>query len=121
MKFSLNISYVNITVLLLIHEYFSIDVNIANRFGYLFVLGTGNTVIEAVKVLIEHGVQPSVIILLSLFSTPHGEFVCFFVCLLVEKGFLCVNSHGCPGTCSVDQAGLEITEIHLPLPCECWD
>uniref|UniRef100_A0A2K6T2Z8 Uracil phosphoribosyltransferase homolog n=1 Tax=Saimiri boliviensis boliviensis TaxID=39432 RepID=A0A2K6T2Z8_SAIBB len=34
--------------------------------------GTGNTVIEAVKVLIEHGVQPSVIILLSLFSTPHG-------------------------------------------------
>lgn len=42
--------------------------------GCLFVLGTGNTVIEAVKVLIEHGVQPSVIILLSLFSTPHGEF-----------------------------------------------
>ncbi|XP_068919215.1 uracil phosphoribosyltransferase homolog isoform X2 [Petaurus breviceps papuanus] len=34
--------------------------------------GTGNTVIEAVKVLIEHGVQPSVIIVLSLFSTPHG-------------------------------------------------
>ncbi|NXM20370.1 UPP phosphoribosyltransferase, partial [Ploceus nigricollis] len=33
---------------------------------------TGNTVIEAVKVLVEHGVQPSVIILLSLFSTPHG-------------------------------------------------
>ncbi|XP_073918272.1 uracil phosphoribosyltransferase homolog isoform X2 [Castor canadensis] len=38
------------------------------------ILSTGNTVIEAVKVLIEHGVQPSVIILLSLFSTPHGEF-----------------------------------------------
>lgn len=37
------------------------------------LLGTGNTVIEAVKVLIEHGVQPSVIILLSLFSTPHGK------------------------------------------------
>ncbi|NXM56398.1 UPP phosphoribosyltransferase, partial [Illadopsis cleaveri] len=35
-------------------------------------LCTGNTVIEAVKVLVEHGVQPSVIILLSLFSTPHG-------------------------------------------------
>ena len=35
--------------------------------------GTGNTVIEAVKVLVEHGVQPSVIILLSLFSTPHGK------------------------------------------------
>ncbi|KAK2527371.1 hypothetical protein Q9233_007903 [Columba guinea] len=37
------------------------------------ILSTGNTVIEAVKVLVEHGVQPSVIILLSLFSTPHGE------------------------------------------------
>ncbi|KAM9326218.1 uracil phosphoribosyltransferase homolog [Gastrophryne carolinensis] len=36
------------------------------------ILSTGNTVIEAVKVLIEHGVQPSCIILLSLFSTPHG-------------------------------------------------
>jgi len=36
-------------------------------------LGTGNTVIEAVKVLVEHGVQPSIIILLSLFSTPHGK------------------------------------------------
>ncbi|KAM6197927.1 uracil phosphoribosyltransferase homolog isoform 2-T2 [Sarcoramphus papa] len=35
------------------------------------ILSTGNTVIEAVKVLVEHGVQPSVIILLSLFSTPH--------------------------------------------------
>ena len=42
-------------------------------FVAFFVLGTGNTVIEAVKVLVEHGVQPSVIILLSLFSTPHGE------------------------------------------------
>lgn len=39
------------------------------------ILSTGNTVIEAVKVLIEHGVQPSVIILLSLFSTPHGKFI----------------------------------------------
>ncbi|XP_017744934.1 PREDICTED: uracil phosphoribosyltransferase homolog [Rhinopithecus bieti] len=47
---------------------------VANAFGCLLILGTGNTVIEAVKVLIEHGVQPSVIILLSLFSTPHGEF-----------------------------------------------
>ncbi|XP_055674382.1 uncharacterized protein LOC129785613 isoform X1 [Falco peregrinus] len=37
------------------------------------ILSTGNTVIEAVKVLVEHGVQPSVIILLSLFSTPQGK------------------------------------------------
>lgn len=34
--------------------------------------GTGNTVIEAVRVLTEHGLQPKHIILLSLFSTPHG-------------------------------------------------
>ncbi|NWX03140.1 UPP phosphoribosyltransferase, partial [Caloenas nicobarica] len=42
------------------------------KISHLPLLGTGNTVIEAVKVLVEHGVQPSVIILLSLFSTPHG-------------------------------------------------
>ena len=27
----------------------------------------------------------------------------------------------CPGTHSVDQAGLELTEICLPLPPECWN
>ena len=26
---------------------------------------------------------------------------------------------GCPETCSVDQAGLELTGIHVPLPPEC--
>ncbi|XP_041930131.1 uracil phosphoribosyltransferase homolog [Alosa sapidissima] len=36
------------------------------------ILSTGNTVIEAVRVLIEHSVLPRHIILLSLFSTPHG-------------------------------------------------
>lgn len=36
------------------------------------IRGTRNTVTEAVKVLIEHGVLPSIIILLGLFSTPHG-------------------------------------------------
>ncbi|KAB0388865.1 hypothetical protein E2I00_013132 [Balaenoptera physalus] len=51
------------------------------------ILSTGNTVIEAVKVLIEHGVQPSVIILLSLFSTPHGEFMLWMVmgCNVIKK------------------------------------
>lgn len=34
--------------------------------------GTRNIVIEAVKVLIEHGALPSTIILLGQFSTPHG-------------------------------------------------
>lgn len=36
------------------------------------ILSTGNTVIEAVRVLNEHGLQSKHIILLSLFSTPHG-------------------------------------------------
>uniref|UniRef100_A0A8C8UP70 Uncharacterized protein n=1 Tax=Peromyscus maniculatus bairdii TaxID=230844 RepID=A0A8C8UP70_PERMB len=27
----------------------------------------------------------------------------------------------CPGTHFVDQAGLELTEICLPLPHKCWD
>uniref|UniRef100_A0AAR2J8F4 Phosphoribosyltransferase domain-containing protein n=1 Tax=Pygocentrus nattereri TaxID=42514 RepID=A0AAR2J8F4_PYGNA len=36
------------------------------------ILSSGNTVVEAVRVLTDHGVQPSHIILLSLFSTPHG-------------------------------------------------
>jgi hypothetical protein len=28
---------------------------------------------------------------------------------------------GCPRTSSVDQAGLKLTEICLPLPSKCWD
>jgi hypothetical protein len=38
-------------------------------------------------------------------------FVFFF-----KTGFLRVTSPGCPGTSFVNQAGLELTEIHLPLP-----
>ena len=37
-----------------------------------------------------------------------------------EPGLHCVNSVW-PGTCYVDQAGLKLTEIHLPLPFKCWD
>ena len=37
-------------------------------------------------------------------------FVLFF-----ETGFLC-SFGACLGTRSVDQAGLELTEIHVPLP-----
>ncbi|XP_076878926.1 uracil phosphoribosyltransferase homolog isoform X2 [Brachyhypopomus gauderio] len=36
------------------------------------ILSSGSTVVEAIRVLIEHGVHTSHIILLSLFSTPHG-------------------------------------------------
>ena len=43
-------------------------------------------------------------------------------CVFVFQGrFSLSNSPGCPRTRSVDQAGLEFTEIHLPLPPECWD
>ncbi|EDL24795.1 mCG147845 [Mus musculus] len=36
-----------------------------------------------------------------------------------ETGFRNPGSPGCPGTHSVDQAGLEL--ILLPLPPKCWD
>jgi hypothetical protein len=46
-------------------------------------------------------------------------FKCLFVCLLAifvfqDRVSLC--SPGCPGAHFVDQAGLELTEICLPLP-----
>ena len=44
----------------------------------------------------------------------------FFFFFFFETGFLC-GFGTCPGTSSVDQAGLELTEIRLPLPPECWD
>jgi hypothetical protein len=47
-----------------------------------------------------------------------GKRVCFAWCYLKQVS-LC--SPGCPGTCSVDQAGLELTEICLLLPSKCWD
>ena len=40
---------------------------------------------------------------------------------LFETGFFLYNSSGHPGNHSVHQAGLELTEIHLPLPPDCWD
>jgi hypothetical protein len=44
---------------------------------------------------------------------------CSFVRLFVET-----ESHyvapGCPETHSIDQSGLKLTEIHLPLLPKCW-
>ncbi|KAM7317276.1 hypothetical protein ACRRTK_023578 [Alexandromys fortis] len=51
---------------------------------------------------------------------PLVLFCCCCCCLFFEIGFLC-GFGACPGTSSVDQAGLELTEIRLPLPPECWD
>jgi hypothetical protein len=48
-------------------------------------------------------------------------FVCLFVRLFSQDRVSLCNSPGCPGTCYVDQTGLELTEIPLPLPPECWD
>ena len=47
------------------------------------------------------------------------SYILSFVCLFVfQTGFLC--SHlSCPGTHSVDQAGLRLTYICLPLPPKC--
>ena len=53
---------------------------------------------------------------------PRNSSVCLFGWLvgwfLETRVSLC--SPVCPGTHSVDQAGLRLTEIHLPLPPKCW-
>ena len=46
-------------------------------------------------------------------------FVCLFICLFFETGFLCVVL-AVLELC-VDQAGFELAEILLPLPPECQD
>ena len=40
---------------------------------------------------------------------------------LVFQDRFSLCSLGCPETLCVDQAGLELKEIHLPLPPEYWD
>ena len=44
----------------------------------------------------------------------------FFV-FVFKTGSLLQCSSVCPGAFYVDQASLELTEIHLYLPSECWD
>ena len=46
--------------------------------------------------------------------------VVLFVFIFVFQGRVSLCSHGCPGTHSVDPAGLKFSEISLPLPPECW-
>jgi hypothetical protein len=62
-----------------------------------------------------------VLVLLTFVSLPENTFL--FVCLvgwLVFRDRVSLCSSGCPGTHSVDQAGLELRNP-LPLPPECWD
>lgn len=46
-------------------------------------------------------------------------FVCLFCFICLFQGRVSRYSHGCPGVCSADQAGQELTEIHLPVPPKC--
>jgi hypothetical protein len=58
------------------------------------------------------------------FSIPHLTFKKFFFCLLFvcfETGVLCVALAVLNGTHYVDQAGLELTDIHLPLFPKYWE
>jgi hypothetical protein len=41
--------------------------------------------------------------------------------LLLLSGSLYYIAFGCPGTCYVNQARLELRDLHLPLPSKCWD
>ena len=45
-------------------------------------------------------------------------FIAFF--WFFQTGFLCVAFGVYPGTHSGEQAGLELTEMHLPLPPKSW-
>ena len=44
-----------------------------------------------------------------------------YIYLFFETGFFCVALEPVLELALVDQAGLELTEICLPLPPECWD
>jgi hypothetical protein len=44
--------------------------------------------------------------------------VCLSFVIILGRVSLC--SPGCPGTCSVEQAGFQLTESQLPLPPMCW-
>lgn len=48
-------------------------------------------------------------------------FVLSFFCLFVLLSQVSLCSPGCPGTHSLDQAGLKLTKTCLPLPPKSWD
>ena len=52
-------------------------------------------------------------------SCKQGKVLFCFIFVFWNRIPLC--SPGCHGTGFVAQAGPEVTEIHLPLPPECWD
>lgn len=55
---------------------------------------------------------------------PPTYFSVLFFIILFVVGFsrqVSLCSPSCPGIYSVDQAGMELTEICLPLPLKCWN
>ena len=49
------------------------------------------------------------------------SFFFFFIFCFCFWDRVSLCSFGCPGTCYVDQAGLELTELNLPLHPKCWE
>ena len=58
-----------------------------------------------------------------IFEKLRGLFIFFLFCIFVFQDKISLCSLSCPGPCSVDQAGLHLTEVCLPLPpnCKYWD
>ena len=63
--------------------------------------------------------QDSTWLLITIYDYIY--LVCFVVVVVVFRQDFSVKQSCCPGTHSVDQASLELTEIWLPLPPEGWD
>jgi hypothetical protein len=49
------------------------------------------------------------------------SYLCLFLFFHLFWGRASLCNIGCPGTYYVDQAGLKLTEIPLPLTLECWE
>ena len=65
--------------------------------------------------------KPKVLVLIIASNTVVFVLFCFLLfCLFCffETGLLC-RFGACPGTHSVDQIGLKLIGIHLPLPPQC--
>jgi hypothetical protein len=56
----------------------------------------------------------------SMYSLPPEKLSTSLLCCCC-LGQVSLCSRGYPWTDYVDQAGLQLTEIHLPLPSECWE
>ena len=96
--------------------YFLIPQNVVAE-NHLFFTVQVNFLINFIKKFIRLGVVGIPVIL--LFRKQRQEEHWKFEAMYAIR-FLC-NFGACPGTRPVDQAGLELTEIRLPLPPKCWD